>query len=164
MQVWLSQASKVRFLALGLAVTFWIAGCSSTASRSTTTAPAAGAPAAQTSPAPATGSTVQIKDDGKGGKLLADPQGKTLYTFDRDDKGVSNCSGSCAQTWPPLLITGPVTAPTGLSGNLESYPRGDGGQQVMYNDAPLYVYSADPQPGATNGDGVGGVWHIAHPA
>src|SRR5438105_4557104 len=109
----------------------WIAGCSTAGSRPTpTAAPAAGAPAGQASPAPVGASTVQIRDDGKGGKLPADAQGKTLYTFAQDGKGVSNCTGSCAQTWPPLLVTGQVNTPAGLTGDLESYARSDGGQQA----------------------------------
>ena len=166
MQVGVSQPSRLHVPAAALAITLlWSVACSPTASQPTSTAaPAAGAPAIQTSPVLTNASPVQVRDDGKGGKLLADAQGKTLYTFDRDGKGVSNCTGSCPQTWPPLLVTGQVNAPAGLAGDLESYARGDGGQQVMYNDAPLYTYSADPSPGATNGDGVGGAWHIARPA
>ncbi len=30
------------------------------------------------------------------GLILVAPDGRTLYTYDKDDKGVSNCSGLCA--------------------------------------------------------------------
>ena len=36
------------------------------------------------------------------GKALVDAKGLTLYTFDRDATGKSNCNGACATNWPPL--------------------------------------------------------------
>jgi predicted lipoprotein with Yx(FWY)xxD motif len=36
------------------------------------------------------------------GEVLTTPEGMTLYTFDKDKKGVSNCKGDCAKMWPPL--------------------------------------------------------------
>ena len=37
--------------------------------------------------------------------VLTDPQGLTLYTFDRDtaNSGKSACNGPCATNWPPLI-------------------------------------------------------------
>jgi len=35
------------------------------------------------------------------GTYMTDFAGKTLYTFDKDTTGVSNCSGACATAWPP---------------------------------------------------------------
>ncbi len=37
-----------------------------------------------------------------GTKIYTNPKGMTLYTFDKDEKGVSNCNGKCATNWPPL--------------------------------------------------------------
>src|SRR5689334_14255632 len=31
----------------------------------------------------------------------ADANGLTLYTYDKDEAGKSNCTGDCAQTWHP---------------------------------------------------------------
>src|SRR4029077_10006526 len=36
------------------------------------------------------------------GKALVDDKGMTLYIFDRDTSGKSNCNGQCATNWPPL--------------------------------------------------------------
>jgi predicted lipoprotein with Yx(FWY)xxD motif len=36
------------------------------------------------------------------GNVLADPKGMTLYTFDKDTSGKSNCNGECAEYWPPV--------------------------------------------------------------
>jgi predicted lipoprotein with Yx(FWY)xxD motif len=98
------------------------------------------------------------------GTVLTGANGNTLYTFDRDTPGVSNCSGNCATTWPPLtLASGNPPAPAGVGGAFAVITRADGGRQVTYNGAPLYFYGPDTGPGDTSGDGVGGVWHAAKP-
>ena len=46
------------------------------------------------------------------GKALVDAKGMTLYIFDRDASGKSNCNGACATNWPPLMapsLTRPST-------------------------------------------------------
>ena len=40
-----------------------------------------------------------------GNKVLTDPNGMTLYTFDSDDVGQSNCYADCAQSWKPFLVS-----------------------------------------------------------
>ena len=108
--------------------------------------------------------TVMIADAGSLGMILTDSAGLTLYTFDRDTPGVSNCSGGCATTWPPLLLAeGDPIAPPDLPGTLAVIARADGSRQVTYNDQPLYLYIRDMKPGDTTGEGVGGVWHLAKP-
>ena len=37
------------------------------------------------------------------GKALVDAKGMTLYVFDKDAAGKSNCNGPCATNWPPLM-------------------------------------------------------------
>ncbi len=37
----------------------------------------------------------------KGETYLMDANKMTLYTFDKDEKGVSNCYDDCAAKWPP---------------------------------------------------------------
>lgn len=118
----------------------------------------AGRAAAQDAP------TVQIGDGGALGAILTGSNGMTLYTFDRDQPGVSNCTGRCAETWPPLVLDeGDPTGPAGLTGTLAVIARADGLRQVAYNDQPLYFYAGDANPGDTTGEGVGGVWHVARP-
>src|SRR4030095_1030348 len=36
------------------------------------------------------------------GTVMTDPQGMTVYTFDKDGTGASNCYGECAKLWPPV--------------------------------------------------------------
>ncbi len=106
--------------------------------------------------------TVNIKDSTTMGKILTNSSGRTLYRADFDSMGMSNCTGSCTQDWPPLLFPqGDPKGPEGIGGELKTFNRTDGGRQVMYNDSPLYYYAADTQPGDTKGEGMAGVWHVA---
>lgn len=96
------------------------------------------------------------------GDILADGDGNTLYVFDNDEEGVSNCTGGCADTWPPL--TGDVEAgPEVDAGLLGTVERDDGATQVTYDGSPLYYYAADAEPGDINGQGVGDVWWVVGP-
>ncbi len=92
--------------------------------------------------------------------ILTDSAGNTLYIFDSDEAGVSNCSGGCVDIWPPRIVDGEPTAGDGVSGTLATITRDDGTTQVTHNEQPLYYYANDEAPGDRSGDGVGGVWHI----
>lgn len=106
--------------------------------------------------------TVLIAQIGEFGPVLTGTNGMTLYVFDRDQPGQSNCADRCAEIWPPLLLEeGDPVAPEGLAGTLSVIIRPEGSRQVAYNDRPLYFYIGDSQPGDTTGEGVGGVWHVA---
>lgn len=108
--------------------------------------------------------TVQVQDHPEHGKILVDAQGMTLYVFGRDEKDVSNCSGTCPINWPPLIVSyGEPEAGDGVDGTLGLITRADGAQQVTYNGQPLYGWIADSQPGDTTGHGVGGNWFVVHP-
>ncbi|HSV30184.1 MAG TPA: hypothetical protein VLL76_11530 [Candidatus Omnitrophota bacterium] len=91
------------------------------------------------------------------GPVLTDGQGMTLYTYDKDEAGKSNCTGDCAKNWPPLAADGSE------KGDLSAIARPDGGKQVAYKGKPLYLWVKDTKPGDTTGDGVKGVWHVAKP-
>jgi predicted lipoprotein with Yx(FWY)xxD motif len=100
----------------------------------------------------------KIADTSKG-KVLADARGMTLYIFDRDSAGMSNCTGQCAQNWPPFA------APAGAmpSANWTIVTRADGGRQWAYKGKPLYGWTKDTKSGDVTGDGVNNVWHVATP-
>ena len=93
------------------------------------------------------------------GKALVDGKAMTLYIFDRDTTGTSNCNGPCATNWPPLA----ASADAKPSGPWTVVTRGDGGKQWAYNGKPLYTFSKDAKAGDVAGDGVNNVWHIAAP-
>jgi CxxC motif-containing protein (DUF1111 family)/predicted lipoprotein with Yx(FWY)xxD motif len=96
--------------------------------------------------------------DGKlvGGQASDKPD-FVVYVFDSDlaAPGTSACSGGCADSWPPLLVSDGVAS--GVT-NLGSIERADGGIQVTYNERPLYFYVGDSSAGQNNGDNVSG-WH-----
>ena len=93
--------------------------------------------------------------------ILTDFFGLTLYTFDDDEPGVSNCAGSCEDAWPPMdPVVDNLAAGEGVAGVVGLVTRDDGFRQVTYNDQPLYYFSNDAEAGDRNGDGIGGVWHI----
>jgi predicted lipoprotein with Yx(FWY)xxD motif len=91
------------------------------------------------------------------GPLTAE-NGMTLYTFDNDSAGTSNCYDSCATSWPPYLAEADAEAPAGFT----VVERRDGERQWAKDDAPLYFWVGDSTPGDINGDGIGGVWHLAN--
>ncbi len=91
--------------------------------------------------------------------FLMDQNKMTLYTFDKDTKGVSNCNGPCAAKWPPLLAEAGTKLPYGYS----LIKRADGSMQIAYKGHPLYLWVKDSKPGDMTGDGVKGVWHTARP-
>ena len=97
--------------------------------------------------------------------FLVGEDGRTLYIFDKDTATASACVGGCAQAWPPFVVEGDeaATAGDGVTGALATITRADGTTQVTYDGHPLYYYAADVQAGDTNGEGVGGVWHVAKP-
>ncbi len=95
------------------------------------------------------------------GNYLTDSKGMTLYMFDKDKPGVSNCTGSCLTTWPPFLQGTPV--PASMSTGVTVFKKADGSMQYAYKGMPLYYYSKDKAVGDVTGDGVGGVWHLVKP-
>ena len=96
------------------------------------------------------------------GDALAGADGMTLYVFANDTADTSTCTGSCAETWPPLMGDGSdVVAGSGVSGTFGTTTRDDGTTQVTHNGQPLYYFADDAAAGDAKGDGVGGVWSIA---
>ncbi len=92
--------------------------------------------------------------------VLTNAKGFTLYWFAIDTPTKSNCSGSCAQYWPPVI--GAQTAGSGISGTFGTIRRSDGSLQTTYNGHPLYTYLADSAPGQARGNNInlnGGLWH-----
>jgi len=93
------------------------------------------------------------------GKYYSDANGMTLYTFDKDAKGVSNCNDGCAVKWPPLLAPAKAEG----TGDFSVITRADGTKQWAYKDMPLYTWFKDEKRGDMTGDGIKGVWHVAKP-
>jgi predicted lipoprotein with Yx(FWY)xxD motif len=118
---------------------------------------------------PQSAGQLAVRKDSKLGSMVTDSAGMTLYRFDKDTNKppASNCKGSCATTWPPLLA-----GSAGLSGIsvqgvdkalLGTITRDDGSLQVTLNGWALYYFASDSAPGDAKGQGVGGVWFAATP-
>jgi predicted lipoprotein with Yx(FWY)xxD motif len=105
--------------------------------------------------------------------FLIDNQGRTLYTFAKDQTSPStqatNCTGNCGTVWP-VYGDAPTVVPSGLKvSDFGTLARTDGAngaarQQTTYRGMPLYYYA--PDGGTRNkaeGDGIGNVWMVAAP-
>lgn len=89
------------------------------------------------------------------GKIIVDGRGRTLYLFEKDTRGHSACSGTCAMYWPPLITRGKPIAGRGLKKSLlGTIRRANGARQVTYAGHPLYLYVLDTKAGETNGEGL----------
>jgi predicted lipoprotein with Yx(FWY)xxD motif len=88
--------------------------------------------------------------------ILANKDGKTLYVFDKDSSGKSNCNDGCATAWPPFAVANPALA----GGDFSVIQRDDGTAQWAYKGKPLYFFAGDAKTGDANGDKQGGVWHL----
>ena len=88
--------------------------------------------------------------------LLTDLSQHSLYTFDKDAQGQSNCYGKCAELWPPLMAEENAKK----SGAFDLTQRKDGKFQWTLNGQPLYTWVKDTQAGDISGDGIKGVWHL----
>jgi predicted lipoprotein with Yx(FWY)xxD motif len=93
------------------------------------------------------------------GKALVDLNGMTLYVFDRDGNGKSNCNGQCAVSWLPLIADTDAQA----SESFSFISRDDGRKQWAYKGKPLYTWAKDKKPGDATGDGFNNAWHVASP-
>ena len=95
------------------------------------------------------------------GTILVDGEGWTLYAYTNDGENQSECSGNCADFWPPLLTDSLPTAGEGVDETLlGTLTRSDGSTQVSYNGMPLYHYSEDANPGDTMGQGFNDFWYV----
>lgn len=101
--------------------------------------------------APTTGTTSD-------GPALVDGKGMTLYVFDKDTAGKSNCNGQCATNWPPAK----ASASDEASGDFTLVQRDDGSSQWAHKGKPLYTWKNDKKAGDAAGGSVAG-WHVAKP-
>jgi predicted lipoprotein with Yx(FWY)xxD motif len=107
------------------------------------------------------GASIEVSNQGSAGPHLVDADGMALYLFTKDERNISNCSGGCAEAWPPLLTIDSTSAGDGLdSEKLSTFEREDGSQHVTYNGKPLYYFANDADAGDTLGQDRGDVWYL----
>jgi predicted lipoprotein with Yx(FWY)xxD motif len=144
--------SKLGSLALLAAMSIFIVSCTNTA----TLGPTKNQPAI--TPLEYTDNIYKIKTKDQNTNYMTDFAGMTLYVFDGDTPGKSDCYGACAITWKPY--SSGATAQKTFPSNITVLTRDDGSEQFMWKGQPLYYYQADASESDVNGDGVGGKWHI----
>ncbi len=114
-----------------------------------------------------TGSTVKVGTatvSGGSEQVLTESDGWTLYYNTDDTSTTASCTGGCAGTWPPLLLSsGQPTSASSLPKSLTTASTGNG-SQVEYDGHPLYRYSGDSGSDQANGEGKGGIWFVATPS
>ena len=99
------------------------------------------------------------------GRVLVDVRGRTLYAYSLDRRGKSVCYGSCARTWPPMLVKAKPKSVTGLRAALiATTRRKDGRLQLVYARHPLYTFAFDKKAGAVGGEGYEKQWYVLSPA
>jgi predicted lipoprotein with Yx(FWY)xxD motif len=102
------------------------------------------------------------------GTVLVNAADRTLYWFARDTSSKSNCNGSCASYWPPVIAPkGEAWPGTKLPHGFGTIKRSDGQTQVTYDGHPLYTYSGDTSGGMVTGNDKnlsGGLWWAMTPS
>ena len=126
----------------------------------------AGAAMAATASTNAQGTVMSVKSKSFGTILVA-ANGKTLYRYTLDTKGVNRCTGNaaCAKYWPQLLVksTAKPSAGTGASaGLLGTIKAAHGMRQVTYAGFPLYYFAGDSGAGQTKGQGFEKEWYVVN--
>lgn len=82
------------------------------------------------------------------GKAWVDAKGMTLYSFDKDVAGKSNCNDKCA-----------AAAGSKAAGDWTIVKRDDGSEMWAYEGHPLYTFVDDKKAGDVTGDNVDG-FHV----
>jgi predicted lipoprotein with Yx(FWY)xxD motif len=96
------------------------------------------------------------------GTYLADGNGMTLYTSERDPPRGSVCSGNCLVQWQIILPQVGISTPSYLEpASFARMKRTDQQMQAVYKEKALYYFWDDVKPGEIRGQGVDGVWSVA---
>ena len=118
-------------------------------SGSTTSAPAAA------------GAKLATADVGDLGKVIVDGNGRTVYVFDKDVSGKSNCEGDCLAKWPVVPAGDGTPQLDGIDASLvTTVTRSDGSKQLAVGGLPVYLFASDTKAGDAKGQAVGGVWWV----
>ncbi len=101
------------------------------------------------------------------GTVLVNAQGHTLYWFAKDTPTTSNCTGTCATYWPPVLGKPKAASGASLPEAFGTIKRSGGQVQATYDGHPLYTYASDTSAGMTSGNDLnlsGGLWWAMTPS
>jgi predicted lipoprotein with Yx(FWY)xxD motif len=78
----------------------------------------------------------------------------SVYFSDKDGQNKSNCAGTCADTWNPVLAPATVKP----QGEWTLIERSPGVKQWAFRGKPIYTYALDTQQDSLRGGDVPG-WH-----
>lgn len=112
-----------------------------------------------------TSGTVATAKSSKYGTVLVAANGRTLYRFMGDKKGLATCTGACTSDWPPLVVKAgakPTAGPGANAKLLGTLKASNGKAQVTYAGFPLYMFAADKKSGQAGGEGVEGKWFVVN--
>jgi predicted lipoprotein with Yx(FWY)xxD motif len=89
-----------------------------------------------------------------GTDVLADAEGRTLYTTTAEEGGEIKCVDACTSFWAPVAASAAQAeqAAADLETDLAVVERPDGEQQLTFNGRPLYSFT-DEDAGKLEGDG-----------
>jgi predicted lipoprotein with Yx(FWY)xxD motif len=144
-----------------------LAACGSTTTTTTPPSSPTSTPASAGSPASSSGAVTIKTASTSVGTVLTNASGHTLYWFAIDTSTKSNCNGSCANYWTPVLGSSASVSGTTLSGHFGTITRSNGQKQLTYDGHPLYTYVGDTAAGQTSGNGKnlsGGLWWAITPS
>ncbi|GAC1526368.1 MAG: hypothetical protein NVS2B16_34670 [Chloroflexota bacterium] len=121
-------------------------------------------PAAQVSAAShhSTAGLVKVAKIGKLGNVLVTANGFALYQWHQEKKNQIKCTGACARTWPPLLVSKGTTVARHIGGVMGTFGvimRPDGTHQLTYQGKALYSFAGDTKPGEALCQAVEG-WYV----
>ncbi|MET7479829.1 hypothetical protein ABZT17_36470 [Streptomyces sp. NPDC005648] len=166
-------------MASGVASALLLTACGSSSDNSANTgaaAPVTSAPAGTTAPADGGASTpsggtghmvstnmLMSKTMSGMGAVVTDAQGFTLYRYGKDQVNMSMCTGTCAETWMPVMADGTPQG-MGVQAEVGVLTRDDGMKQITLAGWPLYRYMGDTKAGEMNGQGKEGAWFAVTPA
>lgn len=107
------------------------------------------------------GSKLATKDVSGLGKVVVDGNGRTVYVFDKDTSGKSNCEGDCLAKWPVVPAGEGTPQLDGVDASLVgTVTRSDGSKQLSIGGLPIYLFAQDTKAGEAKGQAVGGVWWV----
>lgn len=92
------------------------------------------------------GDTALSQDDKGNFQYKSFPGLATLYVYDRDEPGKSNCNTGCLSAWLPLLVSGGEKVDK--VGDWTAIKRDDGRKQWSYKAQPVYMRYHNMAPDA----------------
>jgi predicted lipoprotein with Yx(FWY)xxD motif len=113
------------------------------------------------------GGTVKTVKSSTFGTILVAANGRTLYRYTPDSKGVNRCSSNatCNKFWPALLVRPGVKPSVGVGAKASlvgTMKATHGMRQVTYAGFPLYRFAGDAKAGQTKGQGFDSKWYVVN--